>query len=155
MNIRFFAILGSSLAALLAGLPARAAESLPIRTLAKGAFSGIREARQQLITDAAAWEKTWKQHATNPGAADKAPAVDFSREMVVVTTMGTRPTGGYTIEITNAEVKGRKLRLSVRQTSPPRGAMTIQAFTAPFHFIAVPRHGKVKAEFVDADSAGK
>jgi hypothetical protein len=58
--------------------------------------------------------------------------------MVIAVTMGRRSTGGYSIEITRVERVGNRLRVEVTRTAPPRGAMTIQALTAPFHFVAVP-----------------
>ena len=61
----------------------------------------------------------------------------------------TKRTGGYTIESVRVEPSEKSLRIFVKQTSPPPGALTIQALTAPFHFIAVPK-SDLKAEFVDA-----
>ena len=130
------------------------AEALPVRSLAKGAFSGIKEARREVIKDAAQWEKVWKQHDTNAGSSDKIPAVDFSKEMVVVATMGTRRTGGYSIEIRNVAPTDKTLRISLKQTSPPPDAITVQALTAPFHFVAVPK-SDLKPEFVEAPDQKK
>ena len=154
MNIIQTVFAGLLLAGFFQCLSADGAQSLPVRTLAKGAFSGIRNAREEIVTSAEEWEKLWKQHATSGGAAEKVPAVDFTREMVIIATMGAKPTGGYAIEIVSADVHGRNLRISVRRTSPPPGAITIQAFTAPFHFAAVPRR-KLKPEFTDAADGAK
>ena len=74
--------------------------------------------------------------------------------MVIVVTMGTKRTGGYSIEIVGAGPAGKKLKVSVKQTSPAPGAMTIQALTAPFHFVAVPRN-ELEPEFVEAAPAQK
>jgi hypothetical protein len=129
-----------SLAALLLGacLCPAAAVSLPIRTLAKGGFSGIQQPTQEFLKDKAAWEKTWARHVSGK-EGQKTPEVDFSKEMVIVVTLGRKSTGGYSIEITKVEPAGDNFRISVARKSPPAGAMTIQALTAPFHFIAVPK----------------
>jgi hypothetical protein len=127
---------------------------LLIRSLAKGAFSGIQEARQEVVKDRAAWEKIWAQHNANTTRAVPLPEVNFSKEMVVVATMGTKRTGGYSVEIVRAEPRGKKLRIGVQQTSPPPGAMTIQALTAPFHFVAVPRRD-LELEFIEAAPAAR
>jgi hypothetical protein len=71
--------------------------------------------------------------------------------MVIAVTMGTRPTGGHKVEITRVEETSGRLEVSVKQTSPPKGAMTIQMLTAPFHFVAVPRSER-KVEFVELKS---
>src|SRR5437667_1577269 len=139
---------------LLGCLNANGAEALPIRSLAKGAFSGIKAAQRYVVRDAGQWETLWKQHSASAGSAEKIPAVNFSKEMVVVATLGTQRTGGYSIEIVRVQRRGKTLSVAVRQSSPPPGAITIQALTAPFHFVAVPR-SDLKPEFVEADAAEK
>src|SRR5690349_2251334 len=129
-------------------------QSLPVRSLAKGAFSGVRDARQEVIRDAATWEKFWEQHSVSAGSAAKIPAVDFAKEMVIAVTMGMKRTGGYRIEIARVEPAGKSLKIFVKQTSPPPGALTIQALTAPFHFVAVPK-SDLKPEFVEANRVEK
>jgi hypothetical protein len=151
MNVIQTVGIGLSLACLLNCVAANGAQTLPIRSLKKGAFSGIREAKQEIVKSANAWEKLWRQHTTTAGESDKIPAVDFSKEMVVVATMGTKRSGGYTIEIEGVEAKGKTLKISVKKTSPPPDAMTIQALTAPFHFVAVPK-SDLKPEFVEANA---
>jgi len=131
-----------------------AGQTLPVRSLAKGVFSGVKEARQEVIKEAAQWEKLWKQHGLSANSAQKIPAVDFSKEMVIVATMGVKRTGGYAIEIAGAEVSGQSLKISVKQSSPPPGALTIQALTAPFHFVAAPK-SDLKPEFVEAKAGEK
>ena len=128
--------------------------SLLIRSLAKGALSGIKEAKQEVIRDAAAWERFRKQHSISEQSAERIPPVDFSKEMIVAATMGTKRTGGYTIEIVRVEPAGKSLQIFVKQTSPPPGALTIQALTAPFHFVAVPK-SDLKPEFVEDKPAAK
>jgi hypothetical protein len=130
------------------------AQPLVIRSLAKGTFSGIKEARQEVIRDAAAWGQFWKQHSPSAGSVEKIPAVDFAKEMVIAVTMGIKRTGGYTIEIVRVEPAGKSLKIFVKQTSPPPGSLSIQALTAPFHFVAVPR-SDLKPEFVEVKPAGK
>ena len=130
------------------------AQSLPIRSLAKGALSGIKEAKQEIIRDAAAWERFRKQHSISEQSAQKVPPVDFSKEMIIAATMGTKRTGGYTIEIVRVEPTEKTLKIFVKRTSPPPGALTIQALTAPFHFVAVPK-SDLKPEFVELKSAEK
>jgi hypothetical protein len=153
MNVIQTVALGLSLGCLLNCLAANGAQPLTIRSLKKGAFSGIREVKEEVVKSADAWNKLWKQHAA-AGESDKIPAVDFSKEMVVVATMGTKRTGGYAIEILGVEPSDKTLKISVKRSGPPPDAMTIQALTAPFHFVAVPK-SNLKPEFVEVKSAEK
>ncbi|MBU6400270.1 MAG: protease complex subunit PrcB family protein [Verrucomicrobia bacterium] len=125
------------------------AEPLPLRTLARGASSAITAPLRQVIKDRAAWELFWAKHTANSLPPSQAPAVDFNRDMVIAVTMGQQRTGGYAIEIVRVEPVGPQLRVVVKPSAPRPGAMTIQALTAPFHFVAVPR-SDLAPDFVDA-----
>jgi len=129
-------------------------ETAPCRTVARGALSGITRARQEVIKDKTGWEKTWAQHSRNEGARGKIPEIDFTKEMVVLVTMGQKNTGGYAIDIVQVEAADKRLKISVSRKSPPRGAMVTQALTAPFHFVAVPK-SDLRPEFVEAKSPPK
>jgi len=130
-------------------------DSFPVRSLAKGGFSGIKEVKQEVITDKKAWEQFWSKHSRLTRPAALPPEVDFAKEMVIAVTLGIKRTGGYAVEITRVQATGKILKIMVKQSSPPPGAMTIQALTAPFHFIAVHKSG-LKPEFVvEAKSALK
>jgi len=148
MAISLFATLTLLLA--LSITEAAQAHPFPIRTIAKGAISGIQEPTQELIKDQAAWEKTWTRHATR--VLEKRPEVDFSKEMVILVALGRKNTGGYTIEVTKVEPVGDKLQITVRRKSPTPGAMTVQMVTAPFQMVAVPQ-SDLAPEFVEAKAA--
>ena len=110
---------------------------LPVRNLAKGAFSALETGGELVIRNRTEWSELWQNHArVQTGTA--IPEVNFEREMVIAVTLGRRSTGGHGIEITRVERTGNGLRVEVTRTAPARGAMTIQALTAPFHFVAVP-----------------
>ena len=148
MNLSSSLTAGLAIVTLLGCTSATGAAPLTLRSLAKGGFSGIGEARQEVIKDKAAWEKLWTEHSKPTRSASPPPDVDFSKEMVIVATLGTKRTGGYSVEIVSAEPAGRKLRVAVKRASPPPGALAIQALTAPFHFVAVPR-SDLEIEFTE------
>jgi len=146
-------LLLSTFAALLGGGVVQAnADSLPVRTLARGALSGIQEPTQEVVKDKAAWEKLWARHnSRRPGEAPL-PEVDFAKEMVVFVAMGRRTTGGYNIHITQVEPLGDKLRISVQRISPAHGTLAIQVITAPFEIAAVPK-SDLQPEFINVPVA--
>ena len=122
--------------------------TFPIRNIAKGAFSGIADAKQEVIKDRAGWEKLWSQHSVNKRGENRVPEIDFTKEIVIFVAMGRQRTGGYSIELANVEVVDQKLKISFKRKSPPPGAMATMALTAPFHIVAVPK-SDLKAEFVE------
>ena len=137
--------------ALLSGvLPSSGAE-LVFRTLAQGNYSGIGRATNLVITTKTEWERLWKLHQAAGEPLADVPAVDFAKEMVVAAAMAQKPTGGYAIEIKRIEATPTQLRISLAQKAPGPDAIVTQAFSAPFHFVAVPKVD-LKPKFVIQDS---
>jgi hypothetical protein len=131
-----------------------AAKSPPVRILEKGAFSGIQEKREQIITNEVQWAKLWEQHAVRIPKTKPAPKIDFDKESVVFVALGTKRTGGYSIEILDLQTTADKTEILVRMKSPKPGAMTIQAITSPFCIAAVPRITKPATfRYVDGPAA--
>jgi hypothetical protein len=117
-----------------------------IRTVGKGPMSAIETPRQVTVRSAAEWSALWKEN----GAAEPAPAVDFSREMVVGVFLGSRLTAGYGVEIVRAVGPAGALIVEYVESAPAPGAITAQVLTAPYHLVAIPRRdGAVSFKKVD------
>ena len=110
-----------------------------ITTLARGSHSGITAQEAALITSLSEWEALWRRHASRFEPPPAMPPVDFSRNSVVALFAGERPTGGYSLQIVEAELQGEVLRVSALEVRPAPGQTVTQAFTQPYHIIAVPR----------------
>jgi PrcB C-terminal len=115
------------------------------RTIEKGDQSNVDDARQVVVRTDAEWTKLWQQHSPDR----KRPAVDFSKEMVVGVFMGSRSTSGYSVSIGSAASMDGHLVVRYQESTPPRGAMTAQVLSFPYHLVAVPKAtGDVKFEKV-------
>ncbi len=121
------------LAAVLAVLMLQAPASM--RTIARGDQSFIESERQVVARSSAEWTAIWRQHDPDRPV----PAVDFSKEMVVGVFLGSRNTGGYSVEILSATVEQDALTVRYRQRTPAPDAITAQIITMPFHVVAVPK----------------
>jgi hypothetical protein len=114
---------------------------LAFQTVYRGTQSQIEAPREVTIRSAADWRALWREHA--PAAA--VPVVDFKREMVVGVFLGTRPTGGYAVEITSLDATRNELTVNYRVDEPARDAMVVQVLTAPAHLVRFEsRKGSVK-----------
>jgi hypothetical protein len=72
----------------------------------------------------------------------KVKTIDWSKQMLVVVTAGTKGSGGYRLEITGLKLKDKVLTVSWKLEAP-KGAATA-ALTHPAKVALVPRHaGKV------------
>jgi len=119
----------------------------PMTTIAKGVQSGVESAREVVARTETEWQALWREHAPN----QPAPAVDFTRDMVVGVFMGSRPTGGFSVQITATRQDRGSLIVEYRETRPGRGTITAQVITAPFHLAAIPQFaGKVTFQEVTA-----
>jgi hypothetical protein len=105
-------------------------------TLAGGDASQIEEPRQAVARTQAEWTALWKAH----GGGAKPPAVDLARSTVIGVFLGTRPTAGYTVEITRIEKRDTDLVVTYREGKPAPSEMVSQVLTAPFHIVRTDSH---------------
>ena len=129
----------------------------PVRSLDKGAQSGVSVPREATVRDADEWATLWRAHASGRPR----PEVDFSREMVVGVFVGSRPTAGFAVEVVGVRDAGPKAGLNdagnetivqYRETVPARDAITAQMITSPYHLVAIPkRAGTVRFEKVKTE----
>jgi hypothetical protein len=114
--------------------PLDAAAHLFTTTTSQGGEPGL-----QVVRDRAAWERTWRQlHGGDAGGP--APAVDFTRDMVVVAAAGEKSSGGHAVRVegTSAAADGA-LVVHVTETAPGEGCMSTMQITSPVDVVRVPR----------------
>jgi hypothetical protein len=117
----------------------------PMRTLERGDQSFIDNERQAVARTAAEWTALWRQHAPDRAA----PAVDFTKEMVVGVFLGSRNTAGYGVDIVGTEIRQGAVVVRYRQRAPAADAITAQIITMPYHLVAIAKAaGEVKFERV-------
>jgi protease stability complex PrcB-like protein len=110
-------------------------EPVPFKTLDRGDLGGIERPRHVTVRTA----NDWKMLTNQRGRGATAPAVDFTRSMVVGVFLGTKPTGGYSVEITGIDRQGAELIVTFRERAPGRDDMVTQVITAPYHLVTIDR----------------
>jgi hypothetical protein len=108
---------------------------IPTTTLAGDQMSAIDSPRQSVVKTAAEFETLWRAHS--PGRP--VPTVDFSRNMVLAVFLGSRPSSGFDVQITNVRRDGELLLVTWAERRPGRDQMAAQVMTAPAHLVTVPR----------------
>ncbi|MFI5177743.1 MAG: protease complex subunit PrcB family protein [Vicinamibacterales bacterium] len=110
----------------------------PVTTLnaADDVFSA---ATQQVIRDQAAWQSLWSRLTSNASPAPALPAVDFTKDMLVVAAMGTKGHGGYKIAVTAATEQAGGVTIEVTETSPGARCMNAMMITSPVSVVRLPR----------------
>jgi hypothetical protein len=106
------------------------------RVIDRGVQSFVDDRREAVARTSEEFAALWKQHE-----ADKpAPAVDFTRDIVVAVFIGSRPTGGFGVEIADVvTAPDRSITVRYRERRPAGDAITAQVITSPYVFAAVPR----------------
>ena len=67
------------------------------------------------------------------------PALDFTREQVLVLYLGSRPTPGYGLSLESGErLSDSTLRLDLANQRPPPDAVMAQVMTSPCLVLALP-----------------
>lgn len=98
-----------------------------------------------VIRDRETWFDVWKQiHRPGPTGDTyptmlPMPEIDFSRAMLVVVTMGERPTGGYAIIVDGVHEHAKQIEIVVRSVSPGRGCIETQSLTQPVDIVQLPK----------------
>lgn len=69
------------------------------------------------------------------------PKVDFEKHSVVAIFMGQKPTGGYSISITDVSIVANTAEITVAKTSPT--GMATMALTAPYCIAILPKVEKI------------
>ena len=105
-------------------------------TVARGEFSEVSQVREVFVRERSEWEALWRSHAP----ADPAPAVDFSTDAIAAVFLGTRPTGGFGVEITSARRQADTLIIAYVERRPDPADIVTQVLTSPFHIVELPRH---------------
>ena len=116
-----------------------------VTTINSDMMSGIDRSEQLVARTAAEWQTVWQRHA--PGRP--APAVDLAKNMIVAVFLGSRPSGGFGVEITGIRTDGKVMVVQWAERRPAPGQVAAQVMTAPSHIVSVPRHaGEVRFEKV-------
>lgn len=93
--------------------------------VAHPAFEGV-------FRDACTFADFWVQHSNTP-----VPAIDFTREAVIVVVGGSRPNGCYGMEITAVHPAGCGVKVHIRERIPCPGELCTLALTNPYHIIRI------------------
>jgi len=126
-------------------------ERKSFREISAGSQSNIQQATRQVIQNPEQWRKWWGQHNTVEHHIDgeiitePPPRVDFTKETVLVATLGTHSSGGFAIRFSEVSREGEVVTATLKTTSPGPEDLVTRALTAPFCIIAIPKHeGRVE-----------
>jgi hypothetical protein len=122
-------------------------KDLPIVVVARGAMSGITEARQSVARSGEELQALWASLTLR----SPPPQVAFANTMIAAVFLGKRPTAGYepqVVAVRRDEKDANTLVIEWREKTP-QDAGNPPAVTTPFAIVGIPMHaGLVRFERV-------
>ncbi|MFP4378654.1 MAG: protease complex subunit PrcB family protein [Spirochaetales bacterium] len=100
--------------------------------IAQGQNAAVRLPVQTVVTEQETWIDGWAALTANESPPPERPEVSFADSTVVIIVLGERPTGGYSVAISNVTYSGDEATVEVRVENPAADAMVTQALTTPF-----------------------
>ncbi len=124
-------------------------EGTPIKfeQLASGAYSGISDARQVLLTSSAQWEKLWAEIHKFERPQPEMLKVDFSNRWLIACFMGTKGSGGYQLEINRIQLQKNQLAIYTTHREPGKNCIATMALTQPYMVVSIEKQKVEKTEF--------
>ena len=104
--------------------------------LQQGWKSGVEHTSIVEIHDKSSWEEFWlaRDHG---GTTGELPPVNFDTHFVIAFYLGSRPSGGYSVEITRIVASTATATLHVTEMTPGKRCTVITAVATPYHYVAV------------------
>jgi hypothetical protein len=126
------------------GVRAAASRAVPVRRLRPERatfeyYSGIGDSLRTVIGDEQHWREVWARIHRDERPIPPVPAIDWSRELVIVAALGRRSSGGFAIRIDSAYQRADTLEIVVRTEMPGRNCMLTAAFSQPVDLARLPR----------------
>jgi hypothetical protein len=117
-----------------------------VAVVAREAMSQIDETKQVVARTPAEWAALWRQHAGEAAM----PKVDLGTRTIVAIFLGSRPSGGYAVDITSTKETGAALTVEWSERQPAPGDATAQVLTSPAVIASIPKFtGEIRFVKVD------
>ena len=118
-------------------------------------YGGLARPEYRVVKSRGEWEELWRdlERRTSRERGQTSPRplpdIDFQQNVLIIAAMGTRPTGGYSLEITSVLEGSQRIVVTVAEQSPGAHCVTTQAITHPIAIVTTAQTQKpFEFEFV-------
>ncbi len=114
---------------------------LPFTRVYQSTTSAYGEPLEVVVRSDAEWRRAWLgAHPNRAAGPPPAPAVDFSRDLVVIVTAGEQRTGGVTVGVESVRPRADGgVDVAYTVSRPGAGCMSTQQVTAPVDVVRLAR----------------
>lgn len=100
--------------------------------LDQGSHSNFKEKRNIIIYDRKALNEVYDTLNKTIMPVKEVPQIDFSKNVVVISTIGEKVSGGYSIEIDSIQSTHKNQTVYLKEVRPQPGDMVITVLTSPY-----------------------
>lgn len=100
-------------------------------------FSGKEESFETVIRNPERWQQFWQELHATVYEKPPLPPVDWTKNMVIGIGLGSKPSGGYSVEIKTIVIEDGKLVINALEQQPGRNCGTTMAITQPYYLVVV------------------
>jgi hypothetical protein len=101
--------------------------------------NGFAAPEQRIVRTSEELAAAWQQLTARGRAQLPVPAVDFSREVVVLVALGLKPSTGHSVQIDAIRSSGANTTVVAHAVTPARDCIAGSAITYPLDLAIVPR----------------
>lgn len=113
--------------------------TVSFESLKQGVNSGKEESFETVIRSPERWQQFWQDLHGNFYQKPPLPRVDWTKNMVIGIGLGSKPSGGYSVEIKTIVIKDGQLVINAVEQQPGQNCGTTMAITQPYHVVTVER----------------
>jgi hypothetical protein len=117
------------------------AEKLNFEAVDQGVYANLEE-QNLAIKSEQQFKDFWASLHSNKKPLPDTPSIDFNNQMVLVSVMATKPSGGYGVAITKVGLLNDQIGVRVQNVKPGKNCITTAALTNPYHIVAISKSDK-------------
>jgi hypothetical protein len=115
-------------------------ERLPTAPVPYSLNSGLITAETGVIRDARAWSDAWSRIHSNRRPTPTLPPIEFASQAVLIVALGRRPSGGFSIAISDVTRDGNALIVDVHRTEPGEGCIVTTGISSGVDIAIIPSY---------------
>jgi hypothetical protein len=113
---------------------------LPFSVIKSDDYSTVKDESVVRITNENDLSVLWNQVKSQQNPIPPVPSVDFSKDMCLFIFLGSRPTAGYSMEVSQLLETDKSIRLRVKETAP--NDFVAQVITSPYLVVTLAKNPK-------------
>jgi len=118
-------------------------------------YAGLAQPEYRVVNSREKWQELWQElepqtsRQQRQASRNPPPDIDFQQSVLIIASMGRRPTGGYSVTISSIVETPQRIVVSVAEQSPGPNCVTTQAITHPIAIVTTAQTQKpFEFEFV-------